>query len=68
MWGKAFPLASARKRSSAHPLHLGASPLKPHRAFDGNWSVMTSHSGSPLPRTVSSQIESVDFSSARFSW
>ena len=53
MWGKAFPLASARKRSSAHPLHLGASPLKPHRAFDGNWSVMTSHSGSPRSRTVS---------------
>ena len=29
MQGKAFPLASARRRSSAHPLRLGALPLKP---------------------------------------
>ena len=50
--------------ATLHP----AFALKARRAFDGNWSVRTSHSGSPLLRTVSGQIESVDFSSARFAW
>ena len=50
--------------ATLHP----AFALKARRAFDGNWSVRTSHSGSPLPRTVSSQIESVDFSSDGFAW
>ena len=45
--------------ATLHP----AFALKARRAFDGNWSDRTSHPGSPLLRTVSGQIESIDFGS-----